>query len=207
MTARSNRQGRFIAGSLDNELRQPAGTLYRLDPDFSLNVLDREIICSNGPCFSPDGKTLYFSDTPRQIIYAYDYDHATGEASNRRTFVDTRKLAGAPDGCTVDAEGFVWSSAVISGGLHRYAPDGTLDRRVEVPVKSVTSVIFGGPDLEILYVTSAARTVGGYKPTEPDAGAVFAIHGLGVKGMPRAAVRGLRGLKQGRPGWAAGPSG
>lgn len=178
-----DRQGRFVAGAIEDNLRKPLCTLYRLDTDFSLAELDREIICSNGPCFSPDGATLYFSDTPRRIIHAYDYDVRTGTASNRRTFRDTQDLPGAPDGCTVDAEGYVWSCAVLAGRLHRFAPDGALDRTVEVPVKTTTSIMLGGPDLDILYLTSAGKAVGGREPSEADAGALFAVHGLGIRGI------------------------
>lgn len=162
------------------------GALYRLDPDMTVHQLDRGIICSNGPCWSPDGRTLYFNDTWSGEIWAYDYDTATGGVSNRRTFatVDTSG-GGAADGSTVDAEGCLWNALVYDGKLVRYRPDGTVDRVVEMPVKKVTSVMFGGPNLDVLYVTSMAKPPLPRFPGDgPLRGALFAIHDLGVRGVP-----------------------
>jgi sugar lactone lactonase YvrE len=181
-----DRQGRFVAGSMDYEERDPLCASYRLDPDLRVTQIDEGIICSNGPCWSLDGKTFYFADTTKRLIYAYDYDLANGSVSNRRVFVDFQALGfpGFPDGATVDAEGAVWSCEVYRGRLLRFLPDGRLDRVVGLPVESATSLIFGGPDLDIAYVTSMARPVGGVLPREQEAGMLFAVHGLGVKGVP-----------------------
>ena len=148
--------------------------------------LDEGIVCSNGPCWSPDGRTFYFADTLRAEIWAYDYDVVTGTASNRRVFCSFPRcgLKGLPDGATVDAEGFVWSVNVYEGKLARFSPDGTLDRIIGLPVESTTSLSFGGPGLDIAYVTSMARAVNGVKPKEREAGGLFAVHGLGVRGLP-----------------------
>lgn len=181
-----DRRGRFFAGSMDTMEEGPFGALYRLDPDFTVHTVDTGIICSNGPCFSPDDRTFYFADTWTGEIWAYDYDIETGSASNRRTFatVDTSK-GGAADGSTVDAEGCLWNALVYDGRLVRYTPDGAVDRIIDMPVKKVTSVMFGGPDLDILFVTSMAKPP---LPRFPDdgvqRGSLFAIHDLGVRGLP-----------------------
>jgi L-arabinonolactonase len=146
--------------------------------------LDEGIICSNGPCWSPGNRVLYFADTTRKVIYAYDYDLATGAAANRRVFASFATLRGYPDGATVDEEGFVWSVEVYSGRLIRFAPDGTIDRMVGLPVASATSISFGGPELDIAFVTSMARPIAGVHPKEREAGGLFAVHGLGVRGLP-----------------------
>lgn len=178
--------GRFVVGSMDTREQAASGRLYRLDPDLSLTVLDTGIVCSNGPCFSPDERTFYFADTWSGDIWAYDYDASDGSVSDRRTFTTVdRRDGGACDGMTVDAEGCLWQAHVYGGKIHRYAPDGTLDRTIEMPVAKVTSVMFGGPDLDILYVTSMARPPLPRFPQDgPRRGALFAIEGLGVRGLP-----------------------
>ena len=180
-----DRRGRFIAGSMDMNEEGPNGALYRLDPDLSLHKLDENIICSNGPCWSPDGRIFYFADTWSGEIWAYDYDMDTGNVSNRRTFakLDT-STGGAEDGSSVDAVGFLWNALVYDGRLVRYAPDGTVDRVIEMPVKKVTSVSFGGPNLDILYVTSMAKPPLPRFPIDGvQGGSLFAIHDLGVRGI------------------------
>lgn len=177
-----DRQGRFLAGSMDFQESDPVGKLFRLDPDLSCHTLDEGIIVSNGPCFSPDGATLYFADSFAKAIYAYDYDTASGAVSSRRIFASFAERQGFPDGATVDAEGCVWSVEVYAGRLLRFDPSGALDRVVGLPVFSTTSVIFGGPDLDIAFVTSMARPFQGRRHLEREAGMVFAIHGLGVAG-------------------------
>jgi len=179
-----DRRGRFIAGSMDFEEREGVGKLFRLDPDLSLHTLDAGIIVSNGPCWSPDDRTFYFADTFRKVIYAYDYDIDTGNVRSRRVFTTFDNLRGFPDGATVDAEGCVWSCEVYSGRLIRFDPNGVVDRIVGLPVKSTTSLIFGGPDLDIAYVTSMARPMGNEYHREREAGCLFAVHGLGVRGLP-----------------------
>jgi L-arabinonolactonase len=187
-----DRLGRFIAGSMDTMEEGPNGALYRLDPDLSLHKLDDEIIVSNGPCWSPDSKTFYFADTWSGEIWKYDYDLATGSVTNRRTFamVD-RSRGGAADGSTVDAEGCLWNALVYDGRLVRYRPDGSVDRIIEMPVKKVTSVMFGGPALDILYVTSMAKPPLPRFPGDGvQRGSLFAIYDLGIKGMPETRFAG-----------------
>jgi len=177
-------QGRFVAGTMHHGRAhdEPAlGGLYRLNAG-TLELLDTDIGVSNGPCFSPDGAVFYFADSARRSIWAYDY-RRDGPPANKRLFADTRALNSAPDGATVDAEGYLWSVLVQAGGLARFAPDGRLDRTVELPVKHPTSVAFGGPDLDILYVTSISKSTN-LTATEPDAGGLLSIEGLGVRGLP-----------------------
>lgn len=181
-----DRQGRFYAGSMDTQEAGPNGALYRLDPDLSLHRLDTGIVVSNGPCWSPDGRTFYFADTWSGEIWAYDCDPASGAISNRRTFTRVDMSGGgAADGSTVDAEGYLWNAQVYDGKLVRYAPDGSVDRVIEMPVKKVTSVMFGGPELDVLYVTSMAKPP---LPRFPGDGALrgslFAIYDLGITGVP-----------------------
>lgn len=181
-----DRRGRFFVGSMDTMEEGPSGALYRVDPDFSVTKVDEGIICSNGPCFSPDDKTFYFQDTWTGEIWAYDYDINTGTVSNRRVFAKVDgSNGGAADGSTVDAEGYLWNALVYDGKLLRFAPDGTLDRVIEMPVKKVTSVNFGGPNMDVLFVTSMAKPP---LPRFPGdgvlRGSLFAIYDLGIKGVP-----------------------
>ena len=123
-------------------------------------------------------------------IYAYDYDMDTGDVRARRVFTTFDKLRGLPDGATVDEEGYLWSAEVYSGRLIRFDPNGVVDRIVGLPVKSTTSVIFGGADLDIAYVTSMARPMDNEYHREREAGCLFAVHGLGVRGLPESRFAG-----------------
>jgi L-arabinonolactonase len=181
-----DKSGRFLAGSMDTLEEGPNGALYRLDPDFSLHKLDDGIVISNGPCWSPDGAIFYFTDSATGDIWAYDYDQATGAASKRRTFVSVdRSRGGGADGSTIDAEGCLWNALVYDGRIVRYDPSGRIDRIIDMPVKKITSVMFGGPKLDILFVTSMAKPPLPRFPGDgPLRGSVFAIHDLGVRGLP-----------------------
>jgi len=185
-----DRQGRFVAGSMDFHETHPVGKLFRLDPDLSVHTLDTGIVCSNGPCWSPDGKIFYFTDSYTRAIWAYDYDTETGKVCSRRTFASFDKVGGYPDGATVDAEGYVWSVAVYASRLVRFDPNGVVDRIVGLPAFSVTSVIFGGPNLDVAYITSMARPYNGEYHQEREAGMTFAVYGLGVKGIPEPRFKG-----------------
>jgi len=190
--AKCDRRGRFFAGGMDDQEELPICGLWRLDPDLTVTQVDTGIICSNGPCWSPDDKTFYFADTFQQVMWAYDYDIATGSVSNRRDFASTREDPGFFDGSTVDAEGGVWNALVIGGDLIRYAPDGNVEHRIGMPVKNITSVAFGGPELDEIYVTSMARVrhpaahehFARQVKSQFGAGSLFRIRGLGIKGLP-----------------------
>ena len=189
-----DRRGRFIAGYMcyDHD-RQNAvqgqrpvrnSSLYRLDPDLSIDRLESGIKCTNGPCWSPDNRTFYFADSYDKLMYAYDYDIDTGNVANRRVFADTLEYPGTFDGLTVDSEGYIWSAHVFGGRIIRYAPNGSIDRMIPFPLRNPTSVMFGGPNLDILYVTSMAHPIKGVPQREPHAGGVYAVYGLGVRGLP-----------------------
>lgn len=179
-----DRQGRFVFGSMDQAEKAHSGALYRFDADHSLHRLDEGIICSNGPCWSPDGRTLYFHDSYAGHICAYDYG-ASGTVSNKRIFATLETSDGAADGSTVDEEGFLWNAQIFDGLLVRYAPDGTIDRRIEMPVRKVTSVMFGGPNLDTLFVTSMGVQLQPHFPPDGSLrGSLFVVKGLGVRGLP-----------------------
>jgi len=171
---------------MDTMEEGPNGALYRLDPDLSLHKLDDHIIVSNGPCWSPDGRVFYFADSWSGEIWAYNYDLDTGDVSNKRTFCKIdRSRGGAADGSTVDAEGCLWNAQVYDGKVIRYTPDGKVDRVIDMPVKKVTSVMFGGSNLDVLYVTSMAKPPLPRFPGDGvQRGSLFAIYDLAIRGVP-----------------------
>ena len=177
-------RGRFLIGASTSNFSDPTpdGGIFRLDPDRSLTRLDSGIHFSNSPCWSPDGQTFYFSDSWLNTTYAYDYDIETGMVSNRRRFVDTSELGGLPDGATVDADGLFWVAVYKAGKIAAYRPDGKLERTIDMPVKLVSSIAFGGPNLDRLFVTTIAHGMGG-EPPEQGAGDLYVIDGLGVRGL------------------------
>lgn len=193
-----DQRGRFVAGSMDRAETEPLGSLYQLGADKKIKVLDRGVIVSNAPCWAPGGRTFYFADSIRGEIYAYDYDLDTGAVSNRRLFASTKDDPGAPDGGTVDAEGYIWNAQIVGGRIVRYRPDGGVDRTIEFPVATLTSVMLGGANLDILYVTTMGKPSVGVvdyvkahpmppgrsiNPGDPGLGGLFAVYGLGVKGV------------------------
>ncbi len=176
-------RGRFVAGeiNLDSKL---VGRFFRVDPGLKTAQLGDGVACFNGPCFSPDGRILYYSDTMSDTIYACDYDPETGSASGRRIFAKTTELGGSPDGCTVDADGRVWPALMRSGKVGCFTPDGKVERLIDVPPKHVSSTMFGGDNLDELYITSIGSALGGMlQPNDADGG-LYVIRGLGVKGKP-----------------------
>jgi len=180
---KTDARGRFIAGTMDAKFANSVGSIYSLDGSLKCSVVESAIGCTNGPCFSPDNRTFYCSDSISRTISAYDYDLASGTASNKRQFAAIKGLGGAPDGATVDAEGNLWSAIAGGGKLVCFKPDGSVARTVEVPVPIITSVMFGGDNLDVLYATSIGMKILGMEPG-PEGGALFAIRGLGVKGKP-----------------------
>ena len=177
---KTDRAGRFWAGTMDRKLSSLIGGLYRISGNVEVRAMDKKFVTiANGIGWSPDDRTMYFTDTPSRRIYRYDFDRASGEVSNRRVFVEVEPGHGGPDGMTVDAEGFVWSAQFDRWCVNRYAPDGKLERSVRLPVQRPTTCMFGGADLATLYVTSASFDVEG----QPQAGGVFAFE-PGVRGLP-----------------------
>ncbi|MEH2628661.1 L-arabinonolactonase [Bradyrhizobium sp. AZCC 1719] len=177
--------GRFIAGTMHGGRapdERPLGGLYRLEASGALEQLETDLAVSNGPCFSPDGRTFYLADTARRLIWTYDYSR-DGPLTNKRVFANTDDLNSGPDGATVDSEGYLWSVLVRVGAIVRFAPDGRISRTIEMPVRHPTSVSFGGPNLDVLFVTSISRSTN-LSDDHPDAGGLFAVEGLGVEGLP-----------------------
>ncbi|MEY2853412.1 MAG: hypothetical protein RL030_544 [Pseudomonadota bacterium] len=179
-----DRRGRFIVGSSDRGMKEARGRLFMLDPGASaLRQVDDDIFLANGPCWSPDDRTLYHADSIRKRIYAYDYDIDSGTARNRRAFASTEALGGIPDGATVDTDGCLWSAICEGGKLVRFRPDGEIDRIIEMPVKLPGSVMFGGPRLDLLFVPSLSPAFMG-RQADPLDGSTYVIEGLGVQGIP-----------------------
>lgn len=178
-----DRQGRLIAGSMHTGSSKPVAGIYRIDVDLGCTRLDGDMICPNGPCWSPDGGTLYVSDSYGEAIFAYDYDTSTGDVTNRRTFLSTAGSGGYPDGGTVDAEGYVWSAHFDSGTIRRISPDGIVERVIELPIQWVASLTFGGDNHDVLYVTTIGDEYDGERDASPQAGGLFAIHDLGIQGL------------------------
>ncbi len=178
-----DRRGRFIVGSSDRGMKEARGKLYALDPGATaLREIDDDIFLANGPCWSPDDGTFYHADSIRKLIYAYDYDVATGTVSNRRLFASTDDLGGIPDGATVDAEGHVWSAICEGSKLVRFRPDGSIERIVPFPLKLPGSVMFGGPKLDKLYVPTLSPAFMG-READPLDGSLYVIEELGVRGI------------------------
>ena len=153
--------GRFLAGTLD-ERKASRAALYRYDRRGLIRLTDG-LITSNGLAFSPDGRTLYHSDTPRFTVYRYDYDASSGTAENRRVFVELKPTAsdrGRPDGAAVDAQGCYWTALYEGGRVQRYDPEGRLMSEHTVPVRNPTMPAFGGLGLKTLFVTTARDATG-----------------------------------------------
>ncbi len=190
---RCDRQGRFWAGTmlLDMAAGAPVGALYRYNAGQNEPLVPQlsEFIVPNGLAFSPDGTTMYLSDSHPSVqkIWAYDYDTDTGTPHNRRLFVDMNNFLGRPDGAAVDADGCYWICGNDAGLIHRFTPAGKLDQSLVVPVKKPTMCAFGGPNLDTLFVTSIRP--GGDISDQPLAGGVFALR-PGVQGLPEPAFRG-----------------
>jgi sugar lactone lactonase YvrE len=143
------------------------------------------VICANGLGWSPDNRVFYFTESFRYGIYAYNFNPATENISNRRLFASIdRNSDGFPDGLTVDEEGYVWSVHNAVGRVVRYSPSGAIDRVIEIPVPRPTSCIFGGDELDVLYITSARETMTSEEIAQaPLSGSLFAVK-PGVKGLP-----------------------
>jgi sugar lactone lactonase YvrE len=182
---RVDRRGRFIAGTLANHsLSGVQGAVYRLDPDLTWQLLADGFSVTNGPCWSPDGECFYVSDSMTHTIFVYDYDLETGAASGKRIFATTEELGGVPDGTTVDADGCLWCAICMGGRIARFTPDGRVDRTFDVPMRWVTSVMFGGPHLDTLYLTGLDPLPRGETGNGPAEGGLYAVSGLGATGLP-----------------------
>lgn len=189
--------GRLLAGTwfYNPAGDYPLGHLMCVDTDGSVTVLDEGIHLANGLGFSPDNRTLYFSDSAARRIYAYDYDLASGSAGNRRVFVQVPATQGLPDGLTVDADGYVWSAQWYGSCVIRYDPDGKVERRIATPAKQTSSVAFGGPDYTDIFITSAGHSEPmpimppGYNAEHGYFGGRLYHINLGIQGKPEPTTR------------------
>ncbi len=179
-----DRQGRFWAGSMHGvEPARATGNVYRFDPDGTVHCMIAGVGIPNTFAWSPDGATMYLASTLERVIHAYDYDTSTGSIGNRREFATTRGEDAFPDGSTVDAEGYLWNAQWDGWRVVRYAPDGSVDRVVEMPVQRPTSCMFGGDDLSTLYVTSARTGLTRRRMRRQSlAGGIFSVQ-AGVSGL------------------------
>jgi D-xylonolactonase len=170
--------GRIWAGSSDDrQPPQPLGALYRLDPGFAWSRHDDHYLCTNGPTFSPDGKTLYHTDTFARTVFAFDLGD-DGCLRNKRPFVRFEDSWGYPDGMTTDADGHLWIAHWGGARVSRFAPDGALVQFIPLPASQITNCAFAGADLDRLFITSAAVGI----RDEAMAGALFELH-PGVRGL------------------------
>jgi L-arabinonolactonase len=187
---KTDRQGRFVAGGFDEVEGKLVSSVVRLDPDGRMTTLFGGVGCANGICFSPDGATLYFADTNAATMWSYEYDVASGSVGKRALVAGFQDQPGLPDGSCVDAEGFVWNAQWNGRRVVRYAPDGRIDRIIDMPVLNPTCVAFGGANLDTLYITTARyRMTADQLAAEPASGALFATR-PGVRGLPDAKFAG-----------------
>ena len=183
---RCDRQGRFIAGTMSDARREPAGSLYRFDAAGGCTRQFGDIIVPSSLAFSPDGATMYFADAYRDRITAFDYDTASGTPSGDRLFASTVGHQGRPAGSCVDAEGYLWNCEYGGWRVVRYAPDGSIDGAIPIPAANPTGCCFGGPDLGTLYITTALQQLTAEQlADQPRAGSVFAVR-PGVRGLPES---------------------
>jgi sugar lactone lactonase YvrE len=186
-----DRAGRYWCGSLNTDWSAATGALYRLDPSGEVACAIDQHGISNGIAFSPDDTCFYFADTRDGVVWQFAFDLTAGTLSNRRSFIDLGNIAGRVDGATVDADGFYWCALFGAGAIARFDPKGRLVRMIELPTRDPTMCTFGGADLDTLYVTTARRFLDAAQlRAQPLAGAVFAVRGLGVKGLVEPRYRG-----------------
>ncbi len=185
---RPDAAGRMWIGSMDERdddaVGFPGGHLFRVDCDGHADALVDNVATSNGLAFSPDQRTMYWTDTAQQLIWEFDYNVETGAAVNRRIFFDATSLPGKPDGACIDADGGYWLACVYGWTVVRITPNGRLDRTIELPVEKPSMPAFAGPGLDTLVVTSIST--GGRRPAapgQPEAGALLALD-VGVTGVP-----------------------
>lgn len=179
--AKTDRHGRLWFGSMDNQEAQPTGSLYRLRQAQAL-LMDSGYVVSNGPAFSPDGRYLYHASSTERRVYRFTLTEDC-ELSGKQVFTQFNEEMGYPDGMTVDVEGGLWVAQWGGGGICRFHPDGRLDRRIPLPAPQVTSLAFGGENLDRLFVTTAHIGMNEQQKVQhPNAGCLFELQ-VGVKGL------------------------
>jgi D-xylonolactonase len=176
--AKATPDGGVYFGTMDNDEAEASGVLHHLAPDGVITRLDSGYTVTNGPAISPDGRTVYHTDSPERTIYAFDRAEAGG-LSGKRVHIRIPETDGYPDGMTCDAEGGLWVCHWDGGRVSRFTPDGRLDRSIALPASRVTSCVFFGDALDRLAITTAAFE----RPDEPLAGALFVVD-PGTRGLP-----------------------
>jgi len=188
--AKCDAAGRIWCGSMWDYGLHPTGGLYRIDRDLSVTKVRGDVSVANAISFSPDDRTIYFADSRKGPIEQATFDARTGDIGPWSVLVDADAAPGVPDGATVDAEGFIWNARYKGGCLARFAPDGRLDRLIELPVSQPTSCAFGGPDLRTLFVTTATQKLSETeRQSQPLAGSLLAFD-VGVAGRLEPAFAG-----------------
>ena len=186
---KTDRRGRFWAGTMDKAEKEATGALYRLEPDLSWSRVDDGYRVTNGPAFSPDGRLMYENDSALQVTYVFDLDDQ-GEASNRREFCRYGKDDGYPDGMAVDCDGCLWICFWDGWCIRRFSPSAERLRTIELPVQKPTAPAFGGPDLDRLYVTSARIGIDANSlEMQPCAGGLFLLE-AGARGLAQVPFAG-----------------
>ncbi|WP_211698372.1 SMP-30/gluconolactonase/LRE family protein [Mycobacterium spongiae] len=181
-----DRQGRFWCGSMNKNIEDETGSIYRLDSDWSVHKLapDFRFKVSNGTAFDPESTRMYFADTLGNTVYVFDFDADSGTISNRREFFSTHARPGMVDGGTVDEEGYYWCALVAGGQILRIDPNGRLVSEITMPIPRPTCPTFGGDNYDVLYVTSQRLFLTDNELKKyPQSGSLFAIYGLGVRGL------------------------
>ena len=177
----TDRQGRFLCGSMAYDMTTPCGALYRLDPGGGVAVVLEQVTISNGIAWSPGGDQMYYIDSATQRVDVFDYLANDGSLARRRPLIEISPDLGMPDGLALDAEGGVWVALWRGRAVHRYGPDGRLEAVVDLPASQVTACTFGGPDLDELYITTSRLDLPA--GDQPAAGSLFRVS-PGVRGLP-----------------------
>ena len=182
-----DRQGRFWAGTLHEGESKPSGSLYRLDPDLSWEMLVSGVIASNALAFGAQSEVVYFGDSQRKTVWAFDFDADDGALTNRRVFLSLGPKDGSPDGAAVDSDGCYWLAQPDAWCVTRYDPRGRRDIVIDLPVQRPTCVALGGTDLKTLFITSARWGISERElAQQPLAGGLFAVT-VDTPGLPDAA--------------------
>ena len=178
--------GRFWAGTISTNKTTGAARLYCLDAQLKVSEKFGPVTNSNGICWSLDAATMYYIDTPRKQVLAFDFDNAAGEITNERVVIDTQEITGSPDGMTIDAEGMLWVAFCRGSNVHRFDPaTGKMTNSIELPCTGVTAVAFGGPNMDVLYVTTGKFS----NAPETGDGRLYMVH-LDVHGQASFAFSG-----------------
>lgn len=186
---RTDRAGNFVFGTMNEDERQaPIGSFYQYSTASGLRRLDLGgVHIANSICFSLDGRTMYFCDSHRRTIMQCDYDAASASVGNVREFVAFGPQQGTPDGSVIDSDDCLWNAEWGAARVRRYTLDGRVERSIAVPARNPTCVVFGGSHEDELFITTARQEM---TPEElahtPDAGSVYRVGRVGVRGVPDA---------------------